>query len=448
MTASCALLLCVLLLSSSPADGQLSPVSSPVPRNWIVGTQEIYGPGQYLYNFTTDPMLVEQTDEAVELGANQMKIVLSSDKTCLSYGLDCDPEIVHDLASLSATKGLAKLFADPRIHWYHFWLESFSNPQWPKHDWTNESLAAEFEETKAWALHMLVTYNNTGAVFMAGNWEGDWTLLTASGCRETTPPYHFNFTCDPTPRVISRMVQWGKTRQRAIDAARVEAVGMHGVTNVTVLYYIELNLGPEALPPNAPGCAHAIARAGGEVQSLELCTSKPGVANSVLHAVNPDLVSYSSYTTTNAYALDADVEAVDELFLATLSHMEQQLYDKPSLGAHPLGFSKRVFIGEFGGTPAIVPNATFSTKYLARVFDAAMKWGPVPFALYWELYSNNSTKPIIAPPPSRVGDTAEYKTLHAYYDAARAEVDAHGSGGAMSNAALGKWAAEYWGGKK
>ena len=185
MAACALLLLCVLL---SPADGQLEPVSSPVPRNWIVGTQEIYGPGQYLYNFTTDPMLVEQTDEAVELGATQMKIVLSSDKTCLSYGLDCDPEIVHDLASLSATKGLAKLFADPRIHWYHFWLESFSNPHWPKHDWTNESLAAEFEETKAWALHMLVTYNNTGAVFMVGNWEGDWTLLTASGCRESHVP--------------------------------------------------------------------------------------------------------------------------------------------------------------------------------------------------------------------------------------------------------------------
>ena len=87
----------------------------------------------------------------------------------------------------------------------------------------------------------------------------------------------------------------------------------YGVTNVTLLYYIELNLGPQALPPDAPGCAHAIQRMGNNAQSL--CTSKPGVANSVLHEVNPDLVSYSSYTTTNAYALDTDTGAADDLFL-------------------------------------------------------------------------------------------------------------------------------------
>ena len=45
----------------------------------------------------------------------------------------------------------------------------------------------------------------------------------------------------------------GKARQRAIDDARAEAAAA-GVTNVTLLYYIEMNLGPEALPPGAAGC--------------------------------------------------------------------------------------------------------------------------------------------------------------------------------------------------
>ena len=71
-----------------------------------------------------------------------------------------------------------------------------------------------------------------------------------------------------------------------------------------------------------------------------------------------------------------------------------------------------------------------------------MQWGPVPFALYWELYSNNSTKPLIAPPPSQVGDTAEYAATSAYFGAARAEVAAQG--GEMSNVALAQWAAKYW----
>ena len=150
------------------ATAQLAPVSNPVPRNWIVGTQEIYGSG-YLYNFTTDAMLVEQTNAAVALGSNQMKIVLSSQKTCVGYKLDCD-ESVFDLASLCATSGLAKLFADPRISWYHMWLESFAHPEWVQHDWTTKSLTAEFDETKTWALHMLTTYNNTGKVFMASHY--------------------------------------------------------------------------------------------------------------------------------------------------------------------------------------------------------------------------------------------------------------------------------------
>lgn len=421
------------------ATAQLAPVSNPVPRNYIVGTQEIYGSG-YLYNFTQEAMLVEQTNAAVALGGNQMKIVLSSQKTCKGYRLACDDSVV-DLASLCATPGLATLFADPRISWYHMWMTSFAHPNWIQNDWTKKSLAAEFDETKAWALHMLTTYNDSGKVFMAGNWEGDWPLLGASGCKDPNPPHHYNFSCDPSPTVIERMVKWGQTRQSAINAARAEAVTSHGVTNVTLLYYIELNLGPQALPPNAPGCAHAIQRIGNNDQSL--CTSKPGVTNSVLHAVNPDLVSYSSYTTTNAFALDADADAVDDLFVSTLAHIEQQLHEKPLLGDHPLGFAKRVFIGEFGATPKMTPNVTFAKQYLARVYNAAMEWGPVPFALYWELYSNNSTNPLIAPPPSQVGDTSEYAAMSAYFAAARAKVAAEGS--EMSNAALAKWAVTYWG---
>ena len=55
------------------------------------------------------------------------------------------------------------------------------------------------------ALSRLDTYRDTGKVFLAGNWEGDWVLLGASGCK---PNGQFNLTCDPTPTVIDRMVQW------------------------------------------------------------------------------------------------------------------------------------------------------------------------------------------------------------------------------------------------
>jgi hypothetical protein len=259
----------------------LQPI--PLPPNYILGTQEIYGPGHYLYNYSALPMLEEQRNAAVELGTNQMKMVLSSTKTCGAYAMDCDGSVVVDLASLSAQPLLARTFGDPRIRWFHFWLESFANPQWSKSDWTEAELAAEYAETKAWAIYMLKTYSGSGKTFMAGNWEGDWILLGASGCNK--PGGGKNLTCDPTPAVIQRMVQWGQTRQRAIDDARAHAAAS-GVTNVTMLYYIEMNLGPEALPPGSPGCpsnSH-----GGP----PMCTEKPGVTNSVLRDVNPDLVSY------------------------------------------------------------------------------------------------------------------------------------------------------------
>merc|ERR550532_2616454 len=117
-------------------------------------------------------------------------------------------------------------------------------------------IQAEYDETKEWALHMLETYSGTGKVFMAGNWEGDWALMGASGCRK--PDGKMDKSCNPTPEVMERMVQWGLVRQRAIDDARAEAKS----TNVSIAYYIEMNLGPEAV------------------------AGKPGVTNNVIPRVN------------------------------------------------------------------------------------------------------------------------------------------------------------------
>jgi hypothetical protein len=87
------------------------------------------------------------------------------------------------------------------------------------------------------------------------------------------------------------------------------------------------------------------------------------------------------------------------LLHSTLDHVQAKLQAKPqTLGYHPLGFRKRVFIGEFGAKPKLIPNNTFAVQYLARVYHAAISWG-CPMVLYWELYSNNSTIPLIGPPP-------------------------------------------------
>lgn len=203
---------------------------------------------------------------------------------------------------------------------------------------------------------MLETYSGTGKVFMAGNWEGDWTLMSASGC---TKPYDLE-GCDPTPEVIERMIQWGQVRQRAIDDAREEA----NAKNVFIYYYIEMNLGPQAV------------------------RGKPGVTNQVIPAVNPDLVSYSSYSATNDYKDTQDVEATDQNFHKILDYVHGKLSPKDTPAMRALGFEKRMFIGEFGlhyGYTDFELN-----RFVTRVTSAAMRWG-TPFVLYWEFYNIDET---------------------------------------------------------
>ena len=60
----------------------------------------------------------------------------------------------------------------------------------------------------------------------------------------------------PSPPVMHRMVQWAQTRQRAISDARAAVQ-----SSASVLYYVEMNLGPEAV------------------------AGKPGVTNDVIGAV-------------------------------------------------------------------------------------------------------------------------------------------------------------------
>merc|ERR1712139_606977 len=105
--------------------------------------------------------------------------------------------------------------------------------------------------------------------------------------------------CDPTPEVLHRMVLWGQTRQRAIDDARREAQAK----DVWIYYYMEMNLGPEAQ--------------GG----------KPGLTNDVLPQVNPDLVSYSSYSATNAFETIDDSSA-EEAFLSVMDYVNSKLPSK------------------------------------------------------------------------------------------------------------------------
>jgi hypothetical protein len=220
-------------------------VAAVQPINSFLGTQSIYGPSWKHYNFTSLDVLAEQTQRVLQLGGHQMKLRLAPITTCSGYRLAGDCGGASDLTALSKVPEVAATLGAPNIQWYQMWVYSFSNQNFLSKDWTPAMVQAEYQEVYQWATHMLTTYSGTGKTFLAGNWEGDWALLGASGCKTSSGAY--NKTCDPTPQVLERMVQWGAARQRAITDARANVLGGGLASNVSIAYYMEMNLGPQAL---------------------------------------------------------------------------------------------------------------------------------------------------------------------------------------------------------
>ena len=383
-----------------------SVLSSERPTNMVIGTQMIYGPSDHVYNFTKADPLTEQSRQIEALGGTQLKIRLAPGTTCSGYRLDCGSNVTS-LTALAKVPAVATALALPSITYYHVWTYSFANPKPLDQDWTAEMLSAEYNETLGLTTHLLTVHDGAKKVFMIGNWEGDWMLMGSSGCR--TPAGKFNMSCDPSPPVMHRMVQWAQMRQRAISDARAAVQ-----SSASVLYYVEMNLGPEAV------------------------AGKPGVTNDIIGAVGPDLVSYSSYSSTNAYKTTANVTATDEVLFAVLDYVEAKLPPPPPYVATAFGGEvRRVFIGEYGVGPKTLDDASV-VQFVTRVASAALRWG-MPFVLYWELYDNDSTAPII---PRSGAKTALWHWFRSYYGAAEAFVAAHG--GVPSASAFGKWAAGYF----
>ena len=414
---------CIALLS-----GGASATLESNHTDLVMGFQAIYGPNWRNYSFTNADALTEQVALASDtMGNNQIKLTLAFDKTCPGYLLGPDCDRASSLKELTQVPAVAAALAKPNVRWYQLWLYSYSNhDSFLKRNWTNATLQAEYDEVYDWALHVMAEYANTGKVFMAGNWEGDWMLLGASGCGK--PGGGYNKSCDPTPEVIERMVQWAQVRQRAIEDARAAhkaAGGSGGPDDVSVLYYVEMNLGPEAV--------------GG----------KPGVTNDVVGRVNPDLVSYSSYSSTNAYATTTNVTAVDLVFHSVLDYVSSKLPPprNPSL-LQGLGLSRRVFVGEYGAPSKTKagPITDFEVvRFVSRVMSAAARWG-VPWVLYWELYSNDSTFPIVPRNESFI-KTGLYQLMVRYYERARAYAETYANdheGKRPDTETMTAWVAEYF----
>ncbi|MFH6772927.1 hypothetical protein [Gaetbulibacter aestuarii] len=321
--------------------------------NYVIGTQTVGSK----YKFSEKTMLVETALEIKNMGSNLLKFSMNPRYCTENYGLPKNDKI-QSLTDLATLEPSVKEVLDMDFKYYHIWTYCFSQytpePPGTKDDtaqikfidgFPKKYQEALYKEIFEFTTYLLTHFEGSGKVFYLGNWEGDWHLR---------PDYDRDKPVNP--KTLKGMIKWAQIRQKAIDDAKQAT--QH--SNVEVYHYIEANLVRKAINNSR---------------------SKV-VANSVIKAVNPDYVSYSSYDSTNPYKTEA---SLNKHLKESLSFLESQLTPKEGLPA-----GRRVWIGEYGN-PSNNYDDDEQNRRSVWTIKASLEWG-TPFILYWEMY-NNEIKP-------------------------------------------------------
>ena len=302
--------------------------------NYVLGTQT-FG---IKYKFTDRTGLVETAERIHEMGSNILKFGMSTRCMGDHYNLP-KREDIRSLVDLARKEPSVKAVLDMPFAYYHIWAYPFANST-PWHDGLSEKERREtYEEVHALARYLLKTYSGTGKTFFLGHWEGDWHLLSG-----------YDPKLDPTPAAIKGMTDWLNVRQKAVDDAKRQA----RVHDVYLYHYTEVNLVQKGMK-------------GGKC-----------LVNDVLPYTKVDYVSYSSYDTINPHRGNVKKALHD-----ALDYIESKLPPKAGIRG------KRVVIGEYGFSLALVKTPQTQDRFCRDVCLAALEWGS-PFVLYWEMYCNEN----------------------------------------------------------
>lgn len=342
-------LLIYLIISAFNNNDSIPSNESIESYNFAIGTQTV-GPK---YKFTNKTMLVETALEIKKMGSNLLKFSMNPRYCAENYGLPENKDI-NSLTKLATLEPSVKEVLDMDFKYYHIWTYGFSQytpePIGKKDDtaqikfingYPKKYQDALYKEIYEFTSYLLKTYSGSGKVFYLGNWEGDWHLRS-----------DYDRNKPANPKTLEGMIQWAKTRQKAINDAKRDTKHK----NVEVYYYLEVNL-------------------------VKIAFDDPStkvVTNSVVNVVNPDYVSYSSYDATNPYDT---AESLKFNLKKALDFIESQLAPKKGL---PEG--KRVWIGEYGN-PSLKYNDEMQNLRSIWTIKAALEWG-TPYILYWEMYNN------------------------------------------------------------
>jgi hypothetical protein len=196
-----ALLVGLSAASLSPAAALSDPAVDSY--NMRVGTQTFSG----LYKFTTNTLLVETAEAITNLGSDTIKFYMGHNTSGQS-GVTLSSNITN-LLTLARDEPSYRRVLDMPFRHLIIWEYPFSNPDAPFQDgnYTSTEQANDYREMYDLTRYFLTNYNGSGKTFFLGHWEGDGYLSVN------------NWTTNPSAAVVSGMILWENTRQKAVDDA-------------------------------------------------------------------------------------------------------------------------------------------------------------------------------------------------------------------------------------
>jgi hypothetical protein len=297
------------------------------------------------YGFTTNNFLVEGASSARNLGAHAIFVYLypgfRASYPDKNAGL-WPSTAVTSLAQLAQTAPYQNLFS-MNFNLYVLTALTFSNGGDNVLSFNTNPNAAVTEEQEMYdlTLYLLNTYKGTGKTFILKNWETDQLALAGN--------YGANISSD----WISALQKWFTARQRGVERARQDAGNPAGVA---VLNAIEVS---RVLDYAYYGLARTI--------------------NTVVPAVRPDMVTYSSYDSTKA--------GTDSTSLAAV--MNQALNTIDSLAPDPQYLRRRrILISEYG---LFENSQTTDWTWRANTILSTASGSGLSGAFLWQLYDNECT---------------------------------------------------------
>ena len=318
-----------------------APLSDPAVDgyNMRVGTQTFSG----LYKFTTNTLLVETAEAIINLGSDTIKFYMGHNTSGQS-GVTLTSNITN-LLTLARDEPSYRRVLDMPFRRLIIWEYPLSNPDAPFQDgnYTPTEQANDYREMYDLTRYFLTNYNGSGKSFYLGHWEGDGYLSVN------------NWSTNPSAAVVSEMILWENTRQKAVDDAKAST----RCSNVNVFYYAEANRVRDAML-NGP-------------------TNNVRIINAVVpYVTNLDYLSYSSYDGMNLSA---------STLYATLDYMQAHLPANKA-GAVP---GERMWIGEYGwGGYSTDSQEPLNRAYIQRLLGWNSGGQCLQFILYWEIYDNEA----------------------------------------------------------